>query len=113
MTRDELEQVKDKIVKYKTDSQIAENLGGFSEERVQSDKVGFDWINRYLGEVLVSQTYIEQENPAGTADNPIVWEAGMVLIQNAYYTHKGVRKVWMGDAGAVASSFDDESFVEF
>lgn len=113
MTREELDRVKEKIAKYKTDSQMVENLGGFSEERVASDKVGFDWVNRYLGDVLVSQTYVEQENPAGTADNPIVWKAGMTLIQNAYYIYDGVRKVWMGEADAAADSFDDEGFVEF
>ena len=39
---------------------------------------------------------------AGTTDNPIVWKAGMSLIQNAYYTNNGETKVWMGEAGAVA-----------
>lgn len=113
MTREELDRVKEKIAKYKTDSQTVEDLGRFSEERAQSNKVGFDWINRYLGDVLVSQTYVEQEEPAGTAENPIVWKAGMTLIQNAYYTHDGVRKVWMGEAGIAVDSFDDEGFAEF
>ena len=44
----------------------------------------------------------EQTVKAGTADNPIVWASGMALIQNAYYTHGGEIKVWMGEAGKKA-----------
>ena len=47
---------------------------------------------------------------AGTADNPIVWSSGMALIQNAYYTHNGEIKVWMGAAGATAK-WTDAAFV--
>ena len=47
---------------------------------------------------------------AGTADNPIVWASGMALIQNAYYTHNGETKVWMGAAGAKAK-WTDAAFV--
>ena len=45
-----------------------------------------------------------------TADNPIVWEVGMALIRNAYYTHGGETKVWMGEAGATAK-WTDSAFV--
>lgn len=86
--------------------------GGIRTERTQSDKLGFDWLVYYVNDVVVRKVYVEQENPAGTADNPIVWAEGMVLIQNAYYTHDGVRKVWMGDVGAVAD-WTDENFIEF
>lgn len=113
MTREELNRMKEQIAQFKKDSQTVQALGGFSTRVVQSDKLGFNWINQYLGKVLVSQTYTEQETPAGTAENPIAWEAGMVLIQNAYYTHNGVRKVWMGEAGSMVDSFHEEGFVEF
>ena len=56
------------------------------------------------------QEYVEQAVKAGTADNPIVWESGMALIQNAYYTHNGEIKVWMGTAGATAT-WTDAAFV--
>mgnify|MGYP003293571919 CR=1 FL=1 len=35
----------------------------------------------------------------GTADNPFKWYDGIELIPNAYYTHNGVRYVWMGKQG--------------
>lgn len=113
MTREELDLVKSKLKKYREDSEIVESLGGFSTKTVQSDKLGFDWIERYLGDALVSRTYVEQEHPVGTADSPIEWKPGMSLIQNAYYTHNDARKVWMGETGFVADNFYEEEFVEF
>lgn len=86
--------------------------GGIREEITQSDKIGFDWRIFYVNDIVVRKDYIEQEIPFGTADNPIVWKEGMSLIPNAYYTHDGVRKVWMGEEGAIAA-WDDENFVEF
>lgn len=91
--------------------QQVENAGGIREEITQSDKIGFDWRIFYVNNIAVRKEYIEQENPFGTADNPIIWKEGMSLIPNAYYTYDGVRKVWMGKAGAMAA-WDDEKFVE-
>lgn len=113
MKREELDAMKRKIETYKADHQMVENLGGFSTETQQSDKIGFDWVCYYLGDVLVKKEYVEQENPCGTADNPIVWVSGMVVIPNAYYTHDDTRKVWMGEEGATPTSYNDENFVEF
>lgn len=96
---------------YKTARQV-EEAGGIREEITQSDKIGYDWRIIYVNDIAVRKEYIEQEIPYGTADNPIVWKEGMSLIPNAYYTHDGVRKVWMGDEGAIAA-WDDENFVEF
>ena len=70
-------------------------LGGIKSEKVQSDKIGFDWRNIYVGDVLVRQEYIEQEHPTGTVDNPIVYAEGVPLINNAYYLKDGVLYVWM------------------
>lgn len=72
-----------------------QTLGGIRSEVVQSDKVGYDWKNIYIGDVLVRQEYVEQKNPVGTADNPIVYEEGMPLINNAYYLKDGKKYVWM------------------
>lgn len=91
--------------------QQVENAGGIREEITQSDKIGFDWRIFYVNNIAVRKEYIEQENPFGTADNPIIWKEGMSLIPNAYYTYDGVRKVWTGEAGAMAA-WDDEKFVE-
>lgn len=39
----------------------------------------------------------------GTAEDPFVWAVGIELIPNAYYTHEGVRYVWMGKAGTATA----------
>ena len=80
------------------------------EDVTQSDKLGYDWRNIYVNKILVRKVYVEQAVKAGTAENPIVWKAGMLLIQNAYYTHNGEIKVWMGAAGAKAK-WTDAGFV--
>lgn len=55
-------------------------------ETTQSDKLGFDWVETYVGDVVVKKEYVEQENPVGTsADNPIRYEEGVPLINNAFY----------------------------
>ena len=109
MTYDEL------LEKVKADHATAEQVnaaGGIREEVTQSDKLGYDWHIYYVNDIAVRKDYVAQEVPYGTADNPIVWKEGMSLIPNAYYVHDGVRKVWMGDEGAIAA-WDDENFVEF
>lgn len=105
-----------KILKAEIDAnrktvQQVEDTGGIREEIAQSDKIGFDWRIFYVNDIAVRKDYVEQEIPFGTADNPIVWKKGMSLIPNAYYTNNGVRKVWTGDAGVMAS-WDDKNFVE-
>lgn len=105
-----------KILKAEIDAnrktvQQVEAAGGIREEITQSDKIGFDWRVFCVNDIAVRKEYIEQEIPFGTADNPIVWKEGMSLIQNAYYIHNGVRKVWTGDTGATAA-WDDDKFVE-
>lgn len=70
-------------------------LGGIKSETVQSDKIGYDWRNIYVGEVMVRQEYVEQANPTGTLDNPIIYAEGTPLINNAYYLKNGELYVWM------------------
>lgn len=106
MTQDKLEKLKTAI----KDGKLVQAAGGITEDVAQSDKLGYDWRNIYVNDILVRQEYVEQAVKAGTADNPIVWAAGMVLIQNAYYTHNGEIKVWMGTAGATAK-WTDAAFV--
>lgn len=109
MTHNEL------IAKIKADhstAKVVEAAGGIGEELEQSDKLGFDWRVFYVNNIAVKKVYVEQTEPFGTADNPIVWKEGMSLIQNAYYIHNGIRKAWTGEAGAMAA-WDDEAFVEF
>ena len=106
MTQDKLEKLKTAI----KDGKLVQAAGGITEDVTQSDKLGYDWRNIYVNKILVRQVYVEQAVKAGTADNPIAWASGMVLIQNAYYTHNGEIKVWMGAAGATAK-WTDAAFV--
>lgn len=106
MTQDKLEKLKTAI----KDGKLVQAAGGINSTMTQSDKLGFDWRNIYVNDVLVRQEYIKQAVKAGTADNPIVWASGMALIQNAYYTYNGETKVWMGAAGAKAE-WTDAAFV--
>lgn len=106
MTEAKLAQVKKAI----TDGKLVQAAGGITSTMTQSDKLGFDWRNIYVNDVLVRQVYIEQAVKFGTADNPIAWEPDMLLIQNAYYAHNGETKVWMGAAGARAK-WTDAAFV--
>ena len=106
MTETKLTQIKSAI----TDGKLVQAAGGITEDVTQSDKLGYDWRNIYVNKILVRQEYIEQSVKAGTAENPIVWKAGMSLIQNAYYTNNGETKVWMGAAGATAK-WTDAAFV--
>ena len=104
MTETKLTQIKTAI----KDGKLVQEAGGITEDVTQSDKLGFDWKNIYVNDILVRQEYVEQEIKRGTADNPIVWESGMALIQNAYYTHNGETKVWMGEAGKKADWADND-----
>ena len=106
MTQDKLEKLKTAI----KDGKLVQAAGGITEDMTQSDKLGYDWRNIYVNKILVRQEYVEQAVKAGTADNPIVWASGMPLIQNAYYTHGGEIKVWMGEAGKKAD-WTDAAFV--
>lgn len=106
MTETKLTQIKTAI----KDGKLVQEAGSITETVTQSDKLGYDWRNIYVNDVLVRQEYVEQAVKAGTADNPIVWESDMPLIQNAYYTHNGEIKVWMGTAGEKAD-WTDAAFV--
>lgn len=106
MTEAKLAQVKKAI----TDGKLVQDAGGITEDVTQSDKLGYDWRNIYVNKILVRQVYVEQAVKAGTANNPIAWEPDMPLIQNAYYTHNGETKVWMGEAGKKAD-WTDAAFV--
>ena len=98
MTETKLTQMKSAI----KDGKLVQAAGGITTIVTQSDKLGYDWKNFFVNDVPVRREYVEQAVKYGTADNPIVWEAGMALIQNAYYTYNGETKVWMGEAGATA-----------
>ena len=106
MTQDKLENLRTAI----KDGKLVQEAGGITEDVTQSDKLGYDWRNIYVNDILVWQEYVEQAVKAGTADNQIVWKAGMSLIQNAYYTHNGETKIWMGAAGKKAD-WTDAAFV--
>lgn len=106
MTETKLTQIKSAI----KDGKMVQAAGGITSTVTQSDKLGFDWKNFFVNDILVRREYVEQAVKYGTAGNPIVWASGMALIQNAYYTYNGETKVWMGEAGATAK-WTDAAFV--
>lgn len=106
MTETKLSQMKVAL----RDGKMVQAAGGITQNRVQSDKLGYDWLQTFVNDVLVRQEYVEQDNPQGTADNPITWSSNTVLIPNAYYAYSGVTKVWFGEAG-VTADWTDSNFV--
>ena len=107
MTRAEAKAIRRKVVQGET----VEKLGGITEKIEQSDKIGFDWHNYYVGEKLVKSEYVEQDSPVGTADNQFEWTPGMRLIPNGYYTYNGKRYVAVAEGSP--DTITDEYLVEF
>jgi hypothetical protein len=102
-----------KIAADHTTAVKIEKLGGLSQKITQSDKLGYNWVEDYVGETLVKQTYVKQENPVGVADNPFEFTEGVMLIPNAYYTHNGKRYVYISTESKTATGWDDSEFEEF
>lgn len=109
MRSDIMEQAQNLKVRIDKNQKIVDAVdaaGGITVTLEQSDKLGFDWRIYAVNNVVVRREYEQQENPAGTADNPITWTADAKLIPNGYYSHDGAVKVWMGGSG-VTASWDD------
>ena len=102
-----------KIVADHTTAVKIEKLGGLSQKITQSDKLGYNWVEDYVGETLVKQTYVKQDNPVGVTDNPFEFAEGVMLIPNAYYTYNGKRYVYVGTKSKTATGWDDGEFEEF
>lgn len=102
-----------KIKSHKVVFDKVEKLGGFTQKITQSDKLGYDWIEDYLGEKLVAQTYSKQEKPVGVADNPFIFEIGVKLIPNAYYIYNDERYVYTGTEVSTATVWDESNFEKF
>lgn len=102
-----------KIKDSKATSDKIKALGGLSQKITQSDKLGYNWVEDYIGETLVKQTYVEQTNPIGVANNPFEFAEGIMLIPNAYYTYNGKRYVYVGIESKTATVWDDSEFEEF
>ena len=98
MDKNDFEVLLNKIKQSKFIEDKIDTFGGFTNKTVQSDKIGYDWIEEYLGDVLVKQTYVEQENPVGVADNPFNFTVGVQLMPNAYYMYKDERYVYVGES---------------
>lgn len=107
MTRAEAKAYRNKVVQ----GEAVEKLGGITKKIEQSDKIGFDWHNYYVGDKLVKSEYVEQDNPVGTVDNPFEWSPGMKLIPNGYYTHNGKRYVAVAEGSP--ETITTEYFEEF
>lgn len=107
MTRAEAKVYRNKVIQCEQ----VEKLGGITEKVEQSDKIGFDWHNYYVGDKLVKSEYVEQDNPIGTQNNPFVWSPGMRLILNGYYTYNG--KKYVAIAEGSPETITEEYLVEF
>lgn len=91
MTREQAYEIRRTL----NDGIAVNKVGGIKTEIMQSDKVGYDWKNTYVNDILVKQEYVEQDIKMGTEDNPIVWKEGMQGIDNAYYLKDEIRYVYM------------------
>ena len=107
MTRAEAKVYRNKVVQ----GEQFEKFVGITEKIEQSDKIGYDWHNYYVGDKLVKSEYIEQDNPVGTQNNPFVWVPGMKLIPNGYYTYEGKRYVAVAEGSP--ETITEEYLVEF
>ena len=107
MTRAEAKVYRNKVVQ----GEQFEKLGGITEKVEQSDKIGFDWHNYYVGDKLVKSEYVEQDNPVGTANNPFIWSPGVRLILNGYYTYNG--RSYVAIAEGSPETITEEYLVEF
>lgn len=103
--------IREKMDKNQEVVDMVKAAGGITVTTEQSDKLGFDWKIYAVNNVVVRKDYMPQENPVGTADNPIMWMADMRLIPNGYYTHDGVVKVWTGEFG-IAADWNDDAWSE-
>ena len=103
----------DKIVADHTTAVKIEKLGGLSQKITQSDKLGYNWVEDYIGETLVKQTYVEQTNSVGVADNPFEFVEGVMLIPNAYYKYNSRRYVYIGTESKTVTEWNDSEFEEF
>lgn len=55
MTRAEAKVYRNKVVQ----GEQVEKLGGITEKVEQSDKIGYDWHNYYVGDKLVKSEYVD------------------------------------------------------
>lgn len=92
----QLSEATNQVDMMKDTFELVQTLGGFTYTTTQSDKLGYDWRNTILNDVVVAREYVEQPDALGTsADNPIIYTEGTPLINNAFYSVDGVIKVWM------------------
>lgn len=75
-------------------------------------KVGYKWQPLYNGSAF-GWELVPDPDAVGTADNPVIWVAGVRLIPNAYYLHDDVRYVYTGEIGRAGETWDETTMEEF
>lgn len=103
------------LTQIKADKKIVDqvnSLGGFQEKNSQSDKLGYDFKELYLGDILLKKEYSPQEVQKGTQDNPFIFSQGIPLIPNAFYSYNNNKYIYIGQA-KTANNWEQNLFVQF
>lgn len=107
MTRNEAKALRNTVIQGK----MAEICGGIVKKEEQSDKVGYDLNTYYIGNEVVKKHYIKKNKVVGSADNPINFKHGMLVVEKLYYKYKGKR--YMAIKSGIPAKISDEYFIEF
>lgn len=103
------------LAQIKADKKIVDqinSLGGLQEKYSQSDKIGYDFKELYLGDILLKKEYSPQEDKKGTQDNPLVFSKGIPLIPNVFYSYQNNKYIYIGTA-KIADDWEQNLFVQF
>ena len=107
MTRNEAKALRNTVIQGK----MAEICGGIVKKKEQSDKDGYDLDTYYIGNEIIKKHYVKKNKNKGTADNPINYKIGMLVIEKLYYKYKGKR--YMAIKSGIPTSVSKDFFVEF
>lgn len=107
MTRNEAKALRNTVIQGK----MAEICGGIVKKEERSDKEGYDLNTYYIGNEVIKKHYIKNNKVKGSADNPINFKIGMLVVEKLYYKYKGKR--YMAIKSGIPAKISDEYFIEF
>ena len=96
----------------KTAAQIVAEFGGFSEQTVPSDRVGFDFKITKLGEIELRREYVPNGSTAPEGDylHPIPYVQGMAVEAGKWYTDG--EDIWEALKAGTPAGFDDREYFD-